>query len=187
MKKLDTLHPRAISYVRIISLLGFLGVIDAGYVTYLYWTNTLPLYTLSALVDCGNVLRSQFSTVFGIPLTTYGLIHFILVLFFWGKAVSVQEQKWIRLLFLQTALGVISAVYTTYLQLGLIQAVCGYTSLAILLNIALYFLVRKHFQKEHKEFRAYKRALIKKYLFGGKNTLSRTPPHTPRTRIRSRK
>ena len=179
------------TYTLSIYALLAVGIIDALYVSYMQITNMLPPYTLSAFVDCGNVLRSPYSAPLGVPLVYLGLLHFLLISFFLWKSISSTDIKWKRLLFLQTALGVLAALYELYLQFFVIKAVCWYVMIAVIVNLTVYFLVRRNFQKEYKEFKLYKKEMISIYmgklLKKSSSSPRRTTPKPGSTRIRARK
>lgn len=179
------------TYTLSIYALLAVGIIDALYVSYMQMVDMLPPYTLSAFVDCGNVLRSPYSSPLGIPLVYLGLVHFLLIAFFLWKSISSTDIKWKRLLFLQTALGVLAALYELYLQFFVIKAVCWYVMIAVIVNLTVYFLVRRNFQKEYKEFKLYKKEMISIYmgklLKKSSSSPRRTTPKPGSTRIRARK
>lgn len=177
-------HKTNVQYIYLIYTTIAAGIIDALYVSYLHVSNYLPFYTLGRFFDCGYVLRSPYSSPLGIPLAFLGSIHFVLVLWFFWKSLSTDDTKWKRLLFLQTALGIIASLYELYLQLVLIRAVCGYVSLAIIFCVMLYVLVRKQFSDEHKQFRADKQEFIKKLL--SRKNKPKSEKKSPPSRLRAR-
>lgn len=153
------------NYIFLIHVFSIAGIVDALYVSYLHFSNLLPFYTIGRYIDCGFVLRSPYSSPLGIPLAYLGLVHFLLIVFFFWKSLTSEEIKWKRFLFLQTALGVIAALYEFYLQFAIIKAVCGYVIIASFITFILYHLVRKQFKADHQQFRVYKKEMMKKYIF----------------------
>jgi len=60
------------------------GIIDAGYLTYEHYQQVIPPCTINRLLpiasDCGKVLSSSYSVVFGVPLSAFGVFQYSLLL-----------------------------------------------------------------------------------------------------------
>ena len=60
------------------------GIIDAAYLTMEHYSNVIPPCTINRLLpiasDCGKVLSSAYSVVFGIPLAAFGVFQYSLLL-----------------------------------------------------------------------------------------------------------
>ncbi|MEK7177850.1 MAG: vitamin K epoxide reductase family protein, partial [Patescibacteria group bacterium] len=61
-------------------LLSLLGIADAAYLTYEHYQQVIPPCTVNRLLpiasDCGKVLRSSYSVMFGVPLAVFGVIQY---------------------------------------------------------------------------------------------------------------
>ena len=99
---------------QILLVLATLGVVDAGYLTYEHFANTLPTCSGSIFVDCGKVLKSPYSVIFGIPLTLLGLIDY-LTLFFYLAFLKYKRIKLVsKLLILQSFAGFLFSFYLVF-------------------------------------------------------------------------
>src|SRR3989344_5394629 len=102
--------------IKAILFVLFLGILDTAYLTWEHFANTIPPCSASVFVDCGKVLRSQYSTLLGIPLAAIGLANYL------GSAslviLSIKTRKRVfgYLLLLQTVAGALTSVYLMYLQ-----------------------------------------------------------------------
>src|SRR3990172_10648768 len=67
---------------KIIFTFAVLGVLDTAYLTWEHFTNTVPPCSNNIFIDCGKVLNSQYSVVFGIPLALTGLVHYLVLMGF---------------------------------------------------------------------------------------------------------
>ena len=65
-------------------LLILFGIADAGYLTYEHFRQVIPPCTVNRLLpiasDCGKVLRSSYSVMFGVPVAVFGIFQYSLLL-----------------------------------------------------------------------------------------------------------
>lgn len=145
MKKYTTL-------LHILLVLALIGVLDSGYLTYEHYSNAIPPCSDSPFVDCGKVLKSEYSEVFGFPLAGLGLLHYsalLAVITFVYKTRNVLAQK---LMVLQASAGALFSVYFVYLQVGVIGAICLYCMVSAINSfILLPFAVKAYKTYEHAQ------------------------------------
>ena len=114
-----------------------LGILDTAYLTWEHYANIIPPCpahsVLGSFVDCGRVLRSQYATVFGIPLAVIGLGYYIFLLF-----VTYFKPK---LLFFITPFALLASVYFLYLQIFVLHTICLYCTFSGVINLLLLLLV----------------------------------------------
>lgn len=138
----------------ILFVLGVLGIIDAGYLTYEHFAHTIPTCTVNRLLpffsDCGQVLRSQYSVVFGIPLALLGLIHYVLLTLIIGFTFTTHNRKFILWILIQAGIGTLFSLYLMYLQIFIIKSLCLYCTISALLSFILFFLLYFSFSDERK-------------------------------------
>jgi len=126
-------------------ILSLAGLIDAAYLTWEHINNVLPPCTvnnfLPILSDCGQVLRSAYAEVFGIPLALFGAAHYALlsgVIIY----IIIQNNKiakqWI---ILQSIAGAIFSLYLMYLQIIVIKSICIYCTLSAFISFTIVTLV----------------------------------------------
>jgi dihydroorotate dehydrogenase subfamily 2 len=131
--------------------LAFLGMLDAGFLTYEHFQNKIPPCTVGIIAgDCGKVLTSTYSVSFGIPLALIGLLHYYLSTIAHIYAGIGKKRKARYLTILLAWAGLISSLYFVYLQLVIIQAICLFCMGSAAISIALFFLVQAVFKKEQK-------------------------------------
>lgn len=120
------------------------GFIDASYLTYEHYSHYLPPCSTNILfVDCGKVLTSQYSLVFGIPLAAIGMVHYALVLLFY-------RPKTAYLLILETLIGFLASLYFIFLQLVVIKSICLYCMLSAAISTTLFILAVIFFPTHRK-------------------------------------
>lgn len=84
--KLPASATRYLTYA--IGILGFLGFLDAVYLTVLHYKNAIPPCTLSG---CETVLTSHYATLAGIPISLIGAIYYLLVVILIGIVITSSE------------------------------------------------------------------------------------------------
>lgn len=115
-------------------LLILLGVLDTLYLTWEHYANIVPPCPthplLGTFVDCGRVLRSQYSSIFGVPLAVLGLGYYLFLL-----AVNFIKPK---LLIFITPVALLASIYFLYLQIFVLHAICIYCTFSGLINLLLF-------------------------------------------------
>ncbi|MFA6017479.1 MAG: quinone-dependent dihydroorotate dehydrogenase [Patescibacteria group bacterium] len=133
------------------------GIADAGYLTYKHYSQVIPPCTVNHLLpiasDCGKVLRSSYSVVFGVPLATFGVVQYSLLLIAFISLYIYKKKIFTYWIILQSMAGAIFSVYFMYIQLGILKSICLYCTLSAFFSFTIYFLVSKIFIKERFSFR----------------------------------
>lgn len=133
------------------------GIIDAGYLTYEHYRQVIPPCTINRflpiLSDCGRVLRSSYSVIFGIPLAVLGVVQYVFLLLIVIFLFKYKKRILIYWLILQSMLGAIFSLYFIYLQLIVLKSICIYCMLSALVSFTIFFLVSKIFYKERFSLR----------------------------------
>lgn len=139
----------------IISLLAVIGVWDSWYLTSLHYSGFLPpCHATFRFIDCGEVLRSQYSIVFGIPLALLGVIHYTIVLVL--SILSVSVPKRVRsvltaLLLVELAGGITASAYFVYLMVFVIGKVCTYCFLSAGISLMAFVIAVLTFPNERQK------------------------------------
>ena len=133
------------------------GIIDAGYLTFEHYQQVIPPCTVNRLFpiasDCGIVLRSSYSVMFGVPLAVFGVFQYsflliaLILLFFYRKKILSY------LIILQSMIGTIFSLYFMYIQLVILKNICLYCTLSAIISFAIFFLVFRIFYKERFSLR----------------------------------
>lgn len=133
-------------------LFSLLGIIDAGYLTYKHYSNVLPPCTVNSflpiLSDCGKVLRSSYSVMFGIPLAVAGVFQYSLLLIAIIALIIFRKKIFTYWIILQSMIGAIFSLYFMYIQLVILKSICIYCTLSALISFIIFFLGCKIFYKE---------------------------------------
>lgn len=110
-----------------------LGLLDALFLTYEHYTLTSIGCPISPWINCLAVTTSRYSLLFGIPLSLYGVIYYLFMLF-----CHYIDGKVSRSLFLVTSIfGVIFSIYLIYVQTFLIGLFCLYCLISSLISFLI--------------------------------------------------
>ncbi len=134
---------KVISYWYLVPFfLTVLGILDAGYLTWEHFNNVIPPCSVHILfADCGRVLTSPYSILFGIPLALIGLIHYMLEAVT-AAVVILTGNKWAkRILVLLVTGGLLASMYFVYIMLGIIGAICLYCMGSAIISFLLFGFV----------------------------------------------
>ncbi|MBP9690698.1 quinone-dependent dihydroorotate dehydrogenase, partial [Candidatus Woesebacteria bacterium] len=120
--------------------------------------------------DCGMVLQSKYSVMFGLPLAVWGIVQYLAVMALYGISQILGSRFYKRLLFIQTAFGFIFSLYFLYLQIYVIGALCQYCLLSAFSSTLIYILVRIEYKDEYQAFHLEKfeflyKLFVKPFLF----------------------
>ncbi|KAK3150388.1 hypothetical protein QOZ80_3AG0232550 [Eleusine coracana subsp. coracana] len=123
-----------------------LGFLETGYLTYLKLTGSEAFCPISG-GGCGDVLESDYSTVFGVPLPLIGLVAYGLV-----TALSLKENGKsllpgiddldirLTLLLIATSMATASAYFLYVLSTKFVGVSCSYCLLSAFLSFTLLFI-----------------------------------------------
>jgi len=106
-------------------------------------TGTYNVFGYYIHLDCGAVLSSSYSVVFGIPLELAALVYFLVnvaMVFVIAFASDRAAKLTVNLLFVWRFLGVALVPYLIFVELFLIHAICVYCTImhaAILIDFAV--------------------------------------------------
>ncbi|KAG2543725.1 hypothetical protein PVAP13_9NG756800 [Panicum virgatum] len=128
-----------------------LGFLETGYLTYLKLTGSEAFCPISG-GGCGDVLDSDYSAIFGIPLPLVGLVAYGL-----ATALSLQENGTdllpgfddldiqLTLLLIATSMATASAYFLYILSTKFVGVSCSYCLLSAALSFTLLFIRVKDF------------------------------------------
>ncbi len=131
--------------------LAIFGILDAGYLTYEHFRNIIPPCSVGSwFPDCGKVLTSKYSSIFGVPLALIGLIHYTLE-YLAITAVIVWKKRWARVAVVGlTAIGVGASFYFLYLMFFVLFAVCKYCLGSAIISILLFIFANLAYPNDRK-------------------------------------
>lgn len=143
----------------ILLILAIAGIADAGYLTYEHYANVTPLCTINRFLplfsDCGAVLRSKYSVLFGIPLALLGLIHYFILATVLAFAIVFNKKLWWFWVLMEATAGAFASVYFMYLQIGIIGKLCLYCTVSALISFIIFTLAVLWMEMERKTLSIY--------------------------------
>lgn len=119
-----------------IGVLGFLGFLDATYLTIIHYKNLIPPCTVSA--GCEAVLTSQYATIAGIPIALLGVLYYLAVMAILIIWIQTKHGKWLTILVTLTGAGLAVGLFLVYLQAFVIHAFCQYCLTSELIDFLLF-------------------------------------------------
>ena len=124
--------------------LAMIGIADTLYLSYSVFTNTAPTCLLAG---CEKVLASEYSKIFGVPLSYIGLVYYVYML---GLSIllAIDPRSFgLRLgVLLYSGVGVLMSVVFIYIQGMIIGAFCQYCLISALLTVLLFIAALRHFR-----------------------------------------
>ena len=127
---------------------SLIGMIDSLYLIWIKISND-KAYCLPGVGDCWTVNTSRYSQVFGIPISVFGALGYLLILALFLLEIRsvISAANSVVILFGLTFAGFLFSLYLTYLELFVIFAICPFCvlsaiSMTILFVISVYRLVK---------------------------------------------
>ncbi|MBI5123761.1 quinone-dependent dihydroorotate dehydrogenase [Candidatus Roizmanbacteria bacterium] len=128
------------------------GIIDAGYLTYEHYQQVIPPCTVNRFFpiasNCGKVLNSSYSVMFGVPLAVIGVFQYSFLLIAIIALIVFRKKVFVYWIIFQSMIGAIFSLYFMYIQLVILKSICIYCTLSALISFTIFFLSYKIFYKE---------------------------------------
>jgi len=115
-----------------------LGIVAIAVLLYLFASELNPQVLVcpsAGIINCGRVITSNYSTIFGVPISVLGMLWF-------AAMVSIsfsRKSKYLQLLIPLWAAGIVFVIYLVYTELFVLHAVCLYCSFTDLLILLMGF------------------------------------------------
>ncbi len=117
-------------------IFGFLGFLDATYLTILHYKNAFPPCTVTG--GCETVLTSQYSVILDVPLSLFGSIFYLLIIVF-SLAILLHKRKiFAHGLFLTAFSGLFVSAVLFFVQFFILKAFCQYCLLSEVISLVLF-------------------------------------------------
>lgn len=126
--------------VVLILILAFFGLADSIYLTQHELSGTPLLCNIQNLSGCNIVAASQYSHIFGIPLAEFGILFYAVLFVLAALEIVVFDQLLRRALQAVSFVGVLSSLYSTFLQIFVINAACIYCVASALITLFIFIL-----------------------------------------------
>ncbi len=125
--------------------LALVGAADSLYVAHGSYTGQ-PLWC-PIIEGCNTVANSPYSRMFGVPISYFGVVFYVLMFGLAAWLASDPESRRLRVgAVLYGGLGVLFSAYAMILQLGAIRAVCVYCLISAVTTLILLTAAIRHFQ-----------------------------------------
>lgn len=127
-------------------IFSMLGIFDASYITYEEFSGSVPM--CMPPFDCGKVLDSPWASIFGVPLSVYGLVFYSTV--FVLAVMNLLEVK-VKLPVVKTitrglrwlgVFGFLFSIYLVTLMQFIIQAWCLWCLVSAITTTSLFIISR---------------------------------------------
>ncbi len=129
-----------------------LGIVDAGYLAYEHYRQIIPPCTVNRFLpiasDCGKVLTSSYSIMFGVPLAVFGVLQYSFLLIAVIVLIIFRKRIFSYWIIVQSTIGAVFSLYLMYIQLVILKSICLYCTLSALISFIIFFLSYKIFYKE---------------------------------------
>ena len=124
-------------------VLGFVGFLDASYMTVSHYTGAAVNCSLTG--GCDEVLSSEYSKILGIPMALYGMLYYLFIIVTAFFYLETGKKGALKILTFTTAFGFLFSCWLVYLQFFVIKSICQYCMLSainstILMVMGLKFI-----------------------------------------------
>jgi uncharacterized membrane protein len=118
--------------------LGFIGFLDTTYLTITHFTGQNVNCTVSG--GCNEVLSSEWSTIFGIPLALLGLLYYSSIIFTTFLYLDSKNEKFFLFHAPATTFGFLFSGFLFYLQYAVIEQWCQYCLVSAATSTVLFLI-----------------------------------------------
>ncbi len=141
-----TTHNMKTSFSKAMTVLSALGIAVTSYLIHQHYAPVDSSFcNFNDYVSCDIVNKSEFSTIFGVPVSIFGLLTYIYLFVF--SLASMRNKAWAKKLFLPTVaftlFGLLFSFYLTYTEFFVLFAVCIFclTQQILILSISSLLLI----------------------------------------------
>lgn len=118
-----------------------IGLLDSLYLLWIKIAND-KAYCIQGIGDCWTVNTSKYSSIFGIPVSLFGILGYglIVTVILLDKRVPFLQQNSLNILFGLTLFGMLYSLYLTYIELFVIYAICPFCVISAVAMVVLFIL-----------------------------------------------
>ncbi len=117
-------------------ILGFIGFLDASYMTVSHYTGAAVNCSLTG--GCDEVLSSKYSVILGVPMALFGMLYYLFILVTAFFYLETGKKGALKILTLTTAFGFLFSCWLVYLQFFVIKSICQYCMLSAINSTILF-------------------------------------------------
>lgn len=126
-----------------ILFLAFCGLADSAYILESEKTGTPLLCNIQNLSGCNIVANSQYSHIFGISLSEYGVMFYALLFVLAALELVLFDRFLRRVIQVLSFMGFIGSLYFAFVQVFLIRAICIYCAASGIITVFVLILASK--------------------------------------------
>ena len=122
--------------VYLILIFGFVGIADAGFLTYKYYSGGTTVCPLTG--GCDIVLGSDYAKVLGIPVALLGLLYYLTI---FGLSIWVLKKRdgtAFAFVYWLAAVALLASVYLLFIQFFILEYICIYCLASEALSAAIF-------------------------------------------------
>ena len=130
-----------------------IGTLDSLYLAILKLTNNQTM-CLQGNGGCWTVNNSEYSSVYGIPVSIFGILAYVLLLILLfpleirGISTTLRNQMAFGIAFA----GFIFSIYLTYLEIAVIKAVCPFCVISAVMMTVLFICTLLRLVQDRSEY-----------------------------------
>lgn len=130
-----------------------IGLLDSLYLAIIKLTNNQTM-CLQNNGGCWTVNNSEYSSVYGIPVSIFGVLAYIVLIFLVYpmeiRSISTMLRK--QLAFGIALAGFIFSIYLTYLEIAVIKAVCPFCVISAVMMTVLFICTLLRLVQDRSEY-----------------------------------
>lgn len=126
--------------------LGFLGFIDALYLTVNHYLGTAPNCIIGG--NCEQVLASAYASVAGVPVSLLGALYYLVIFILAILYFDSRKVFFLSVAALMTPAGFLASLVFSYIQFFVLRAFCPYCVLSAVISTLLFVLGILHFRQK---------------------------------------
>lgn len=133
-------HPNSKSWTFTL-FISIIGLLDSIYLLIIKISQN-PLLCIQGIGDCWSVNTSKYSEVYGIPVSIFGILGYLLIslLILIIRYNTALEKKASYLFFGFTCIGFLYSIYLTYIEIFVLKALCPFCILSAIIMTVLFVI-----------------------------------------------
>ena len=129
-------------------ILGFLGFLDATYLTILHYKNIIPPCTVTN--GCEVVLTSKYSMFGPVPVSLLGSLFYIAIMIICILILTNYKEVFVKAFYGLVGVGFAVSLVLIYIQGALLHAFCQYCLLSEIVSFGLILMAIIKFRQDKK-------------------------------------
>ncbi len=127
---------------------AFVGFLDAAYLTAQHYMGVVP--PCFAVDGCDTVLRSEWSTIAGMPTSLWGALFYLVSLLLAIGYISSGKEKLFKGASLFTLLGFVTSIFLMGIQAFVLKHYCSYCLVSAATSTLLFIIGMLYLYKNRK-------------------------------------